>query len=73
MMVKADDAMLFCDLATRTTTITATYSRPGDDLIHKPTSIPKGQSYSLQNNKTHTHCTDQCLVAGSKMSHHVDS
>lgn len=39
-----------------------TYSRVDDDLIHEPTSIPKGQSDSTQNNKTHTVCTAPCLM-----------
>lgn len=57
MLVRAADAMFFCGLATATA-----YSRVGDDLIHEPTFIPKGQGYSRQNNKTHTHCTAPCLM-----------
>lgn len=32
--VRATDAMVFCGMAT------TTYSGVGDDLIHKPTTIP---------------------------------
>lgn len=46
MLVRAAAAM-FCGLST-----TTSYSRAGDDLIHEPSSIPKGQSYSTQDNQT---------------------
>lgn len=50
MLVGAADAMFFCGLETMTT-----YSRACDDLIHRPASIPEGQSSSARDNKTQLH------------------
>lgn len=50
-------AAVFCGPST-----TTSYSRAGDDLIHEPSSIPKGQSYSTQDNKTRALCTAPCLM-----------